>query len=43
VFWEKLTEKEELLVWNTEEATRLGGTNHSIIDLTFTSPNIQLN
>jgi hypothetical protein len=31
------------MVWNTEEATRLRGTNHSIIDLTLSSPNIELN
>jgi len=31
------------VVWNTEEATRLGGPNHSIIDLTLSSPNVELN
>jgi len=43
VFWEKLIEEEVLMVWNTEEATRLGGPNHSIIDLTLSSPNVELN
>jgi hypothetical protein len=32
-----------LVVWNTEEATRLGGPNYSIIDLTLFSPNMELN
>jgi hypothetical protein len=31
------------MVWNTEDATRLGGKNHSIIDLTLSSPNVELN
>jgi hypothetical protein len=43
VFWEDLIEKEELMVCNTEEATRIGGRNHSIIDLTLSSPNVELN
>jgi hypothetical protein len=43
VFWEKLIEEEALVVWNTEEATRLGGPNHSIIDLTLLLPNVELN
>jgi hypothetical protein len=43
VFWEELIGKEKLMVWNTEEATRLGGINHSIIDLTLSSPNVELN
>jgi hypothetical protein len=43
VFWEELVEKQELVVWNTEEATRLGGANHSILDLTLSSPNVELN
>jgi hypothetical protein len=43
VFWEEMIEQEELMVWNTEDATRLGGTNHSIIDLTLSSPNLELN
>jgi hypothetical protein len=43
VFWEELIEQEELVVWNTEDATRLGGTNHSFIDLTLSSPNLELN
>jgi len=44
-FWENLIEEEELLVWNNEEATRSGpgAHNHSIIDLTLSSPNIELN
>jgi hypothetical protein len=42
-FWEELIEDKALMVWNTEDATRLGGTNHSIIDLTLSSPNIELN
>ena len=43
VFWEKLIEEEVLVVWNTEEATRLGSPNHSIIDLTLSLPNVELN
>jgi hypothetical protein len=43
VFWEELIAKEELVVWNTEDATRLGGNIHSIIDLTLSSPNVELN
>jgi hypothetical protein len=31
------------VVWNTKEATRLGGANHFIIDLTLLSPNVELN
>jgi hypothetical protein len=31
------------VLWNTEDATRRGGTNHSIIDLTSSSPNVELN
>jgi len=44
-FWEQLIEEEDLFVWNTEEATRMGpgAENHSIIDLTLSSPNIELN
>jgi len=44
-FWERLIEEEDLFVWNTEEATRMGpgAENHSIIDLTLSSPNIELN
>jgi len=32
-------------MWNNEEATRmgLGAMNHSIIDLTLSSPNMDLN
>jgi len=45
IFWEQLIENESLFVWNTEEATRigLGAENHSIIDLTLSSPNVELN
>jgi hypothetical protein len=43
VFWEELIKNEELMVWNTEDATRLGSNNHSIIDLTLSSPNVELN
>jgi hypothetical protein len=43
VFWEEFIEKQQLVVWNTEETTQLGGTNHSIINLTLLSPNIELN
>jgi len=43
-FWEKLIREEELFVWNTEEATRIGAGAeiHSIIDLTLASPNMEL-
>ena len=43
-FWEKLIEEEELFVWNSDEATRSGpnASNHSNIDLTLSSPNIEL-
>jgi hypothetical protein len=45
IFWERLIEEEDLFVWNTEEATRMGpgARNHSVIDLTLSSPNIELN
>lgn len=44
-FWEKLIEDEALVIWNSEEATRSSpeATYHSIIDLTLSSPNIELN
>jgi len=44
-FGERLIEEENLFVWNTEEATRIapGAMNHSIIDLTLSSPNMELN
>jgi len=44
-FWEQLINEENLLVWNTEEATRMGpGMEiHSIINLTLSSPNMELN
>jgi len=43
-FWEWLIEEEDLFVWNMEEATKMGpgAMNHSIIDLTLSSPNIEL-
>jgi hypothetical protein len=41
--WEEVIEDKDLVVWNTEDATRLGGTNHSNIDLTLSSPNMELN
>jgi len=42
-FWENLITNHSLVVWNSEEATRVGGNNHSIIDLTLTSASIELN
>jgi len=42
-FWEKLIKEEVLVVWHTEGTTRQGGPNHSIIDLTLTSLNLDLN
>jgi len=44
-FWEQLINEENLLVWNTEEATRMGSGMeiHSTIDLTLSSPNMELN
>jgi len=44
-FWETLIEDKGLVVWNTEEATRVGSeaSNHSTIDLTLSSPNVELN
>jgi len=41
-FWEGLI---DLTIWNTEDATRLGrgATNHSIIDLTLSTRNLELN
>jgi len=45
VFWEWLIEEEDLIVWNTGAATRMGpgAMNHSVIDLTLSSPNMELN
>jgi len=45
IFWEQLIENEGLFVWNTEEATRIGpgAEIHSIIDLTLSSLNVELN
>ena len=42
-FWENLITNHSLVVWNSEDVTRVGGDNQSIIDLTLTSPNIELN
>ena len=44
-FWEGLIENNALTIWNTEDATRLGkgATNHSIIDLTLSTRNLELN
>jgi len=45
IFWEQLIENEGLSVWNTKEATRIGARAeiHSIIGLTLSSPNMDLN
>jgi len=45
IFWEDLIENNDLTIWNTEDATRLGkgATNHSIIDLTLSTRNLELN
>jgi len=42
-FWENLNSDHSLVVWNSEEVIRVGGDNHSIIDLTFSSPGVELN
>ena len=44
VFWENLITEHALVIWNSEEATRMGAraSNHSIIDLTLTSPSLEL-
>jgi len=42
-FWENLISDHSLVVWNSKEATRVGGDNHSIIDLTLSSPGVELN
>ena len=42
-FWENLITDHSLVVWNSEEATRVGGDIHSIIDLMLTSPSVELN
>jgi len=44
-FWENLITEHALVVWNSEEATRMGAgaSNHSIIDLTLTSRSLELN
>jgi len=43
-FWEWLIEEEDLFVWNTEEAMRIGPgvMNHSVIDLTISSLNMDM-
>ena len=43
-FWEDLIERENLFIWNNEEAARCGlaANNHSIIDRTLSSPNLDL-
>jgi hypothetical protein len=43
VFWEEFIEDKTLGVWNTEDATRLEDANHSIMDVTLSSPNVELN
>jgi hypothetical protein len=45
LFWENLIENNDLTIWNTEEATRSGrgATNHSIIDLTLSTGNLEVN
>jgi len=45
IFWERLIEEEDLFVWNIEKATRMGpgAMNHAVIDLTLSSPNVELN
>jgi len=42
-FWENLISDHSLVVWNSEEATRVGSDNHSIINLTLSSPGVELN
>ena len=44
-FWEELIQDHDLVIWNSEEETRMGaGANlHSIIDLTLSSPAVELN
>ena len=42
-FWENLISDHSLVVWNSEEATRVGSDNHSVIDLTLSSPGVELN
>jgi len=41
-FWENHITNHSLVVWNSEEATRVGGNNHAIIDLTLTA-SVELN
>jgi len=45
VFWEQMIQTNELIIWNSEEETRMGAgaNNHSIIDLTLSSAGIELN
>jgi len=44
-FWERLIQEYDLVVWNSEEETRMGAGAkiHSIIDLTLSSPKVALN
>ena len=44
-FWEQLIEENDLVVWNSEEETRMGaGADiYSIIDMTLSSPEVELN
>jgi len=43
--WKRLIDEHSLVVWNSEQATRarLGAKNHSTIDLTLPSTNVELN
>ena len=45
VFWEQLIQDSGLVVWNSEEETRMGAGAeiHSIIDLTLSLPEVELN
>jgi len=42
-FWENLISDHSLVVWNSKKATRVGGDNHTIIDLTLSLPGVELN
>ena len=44
-FWVQLIQERELVIWNSEEETRMGAGAgiHSIIDLTLSSPEVVLN
>ena len=45
VFWERLIQDNGLVIWNSEEVTRMeaGAGIHSVIDLTLSSPEVSLN